>query len=102
MSIRPLWLNRVAADMGNPLELKRLRTKRLLRADVKIAHHIRLAFASGAGTSAPQLFECDETLGAIVPLDGQFRSNLLYVDGPHSITVGEHSSQHHFQKVRHD
>lgn len=87
MSVRPLRLDRVATDVGDAFELKRLCAEGLLWPDIQVAHHILLAFAPGARTSATQFFQRNKTLRVVIPFDRELRSNLLKVNRPHGANV---------------
>lgn len=87
MAIRPLRLNRVAADVRESQQSKGFGLQRFLWPDIQIPHDVRLAFAPGAGAGAAELFERDETLCAVIPLQSEFISDLLNVDGAHGRKV---------------
>src|SRR5688572_3819707 len=87
MSVRPLRLNRVAADVGDAFEDERIRAQGFLRADVEVAHDVLLAFAPGAGAGAAQFLQRDETLRAVLPFQGQFISDLLDICQSHERTL---------------
>ena len=87
MSVGPLRLNRVAADVRDAAQLKRLGAQRLLWANVKMSHHVHLTFALCARTGAAQFFQRDKTFAAIVPFQREFITDLLDVDQSHAATV---------------
>src|SRR5258707_14917896 len=86
MSIGPDRLNGITAHESQSSELKCRRRQRLFRPLVQVPHDIRLAFAARARTSSPELFHRNEAFSPVLPFDGQFLANGLYVRGAHAYT----------------
>lgn len=87
MPVAPRRLNRVAAYVGNPKQLKCLRSQGLLRPLVERSHDVHLALAHRAGTAPAQRFQGQETLPPIGPFYGQFFANPLNIQRSHRLTL---------------
>jgi hypothetical protein len=87
VSVRPEWLYRVGAHVNHAQQLEGLGCEWAVGILVKVAHDIPLPSASGAWAVSPKLFKRDKTLGAIIPFDGQFIANLLYVHRLHRLKL---------------
>ena len=95
MSVSPYRLNRVTANALESNQFKCLGGEGPFWVFVKIAHNVLLPFAAGARTALSQFFERNEALAAILPLDGQFLADLLYIQGTHTLissALGAHNS----------
>ena len=84
-----MWLKRVAADLRQSAQSKGIRAQLLFRSFVEIAHDVHFAFAAGARTFATQFFQRDESLGSILPLQGEFIANLLNIGRSHESRLPE-------------
>ena len=87
MAIAPRRLQAVAAYQRETPPLKSRRGQRFVGPFVKLPQDIHLALAARARTSAAQGFQNQITLTAIVPLDGQFTADGLYVCRSHTASL---------------
>ena len=85
MPIGPGWLDPISPYLRQPTQPESLVIERWFGPFVEMAHNVGLPFATCAGTSAPQFFQWDKSLAAIIPLDRQLVCDRLNVQGPHSL-----------------
>jgi hypothetical protein len=81
--VRPDGLDSITTDVRDASKLKRLRWQWLVRPFVEIPHYVHFTFAASTGTMPPQAFQSQITLGAVVPFNGKFLTDLLNVLGSH-------------------
>ena len=83
VTIRPGRLDGIATHRSQFDQLKGIRSERFFRIFVNIPKNIRLAFTTGAGTGAAEIFQGKKLLGAVFPFDGQFGSYELNIQRSH-------------------
>jgi hypothetical protein len=83
VAIGPKGLDPVAANKIEACQLKRVRREGFLRPFVQLAHDVLFPLATGARAGAAQSLQRNEILRAILPFDGQLRSNLLQIQKKH-------------------
>ena len=90
MAVGPNRLERVAADVRDADELKRLGREWPVGIPINVSHDVRFALAAGAWTAPAKRFQSHKAFVAIVPFDGQLFSNPLNVGRSHarSLTPG--------------
>lgn len=77
MTVCPNRLYGIGTYVCEFAKLKRSRTQGRLRTFVQFPHHIALSLAARAGAMAAQTFQGYVRFDAVIPLDGQFRSDQL-------------------------
>lgn len=78
MTIPPDDLERISSDGLEGTDEEALRRKGFRRRGIRFG---RTAFplAKGAGAVTPKVLQPEETLSSIIPTDGQFGSDYLYI-----------------------
>ena len=87
MAVGPDGLQGIASHRDQARQLKRPGRQGCWWIFVQITHDIGFAFTSGAGTGAPQIFQRDETLRAVIPFDRQLIADELEVQGTHGVDI---------------
>ena len=83
VSVRPNRLNSIAAHADKPNQLKGRRCQRPVGILIDIPQNVRFTLAIRARATAPQPFQWNKTLTAIIPFDGQFLADLLKIQRSH-------------------
>jgi len=87
VAVGPDGLEGVGTDRFQAEQLRRAGGQRTVRSFVQVSHDIGLAGATGTGAMTAQGDQGDETLGAIIPAEGEFGADDLDVDGAHTVVV---------------
>ena len=83
MTITPDGLYGIAPHGDHAGQLKGFGGEGRGRVFINVAHDVGFALAARTGAAAAELFQGDETFGAICPFNGEFLADLLDIEGAH-------------------